>query len=70
MKFELKRGDTLSLLAARHGFNAQQLMMANPKIVSMDRIYEGDDIELPSTGMEDAAKKLADFWHDLWHPAG
>jgi hypothetical protein len=67
MRYEIKRGDTLSQLAERHGLTVKDLMRENPQIENADKIYEGDDMEIPITVRAGVAKTLADLWHGLWH---
>ena len=44
----VRRGDTLSAIAERHGVSLQALLEANPQIRNPDRIFVGDRIELPA----------------------
>lgn len=43
----VRRGDTLSAIAERHGVSLEALLAANPQIRNPDRIFVGDRIELP-----------------------
>jgi LysM repeat protein len=43
----VKRGDTLSDIAQRHGVSLQALITANPQISDPDRIFVGQRINLP-----------------------
>ena len=45
--YRIERGDTLSGIASAHGTTVDALMRANPQIHDADRIYAGDDINLP-----------------------
>lgn len=44
----IKAGDTLSLIAQRHGLTLAALLAANPSITNPDRIRAGDVLTLPS----------------------
>jgi nucleoid-associated protein YgaU len=46
----VKRGDTLSQIAAAHGTTVEKFLAANPEITNPDRIYEGQVLILPATG--------------------
>jgi putative chitinase len=43
-------GDTLSAIAKREGVSLQALLDANPQIANPDRIYPGDQIDIPVGG--------------------
>ena len=59
MDYTVRRGDTLSALAKRHGTTVNAIMDANPgTIAHRDRIYAGDTITIP--GPAKAAKAAAD----------
>ena len=44
--YTIKRGDTLSVLAARFGTTVARLMSLNPHIKNANLIYEGDTIRI------------------------
>ena len=44
--YTIKRGDTLSVLAARFGTTIARLMALNPHIKNANLIYEGDTIRI------------------------
>ena len=44
--YTIKRGDTLSALAARFGTTIAQLMKLNPHIKNANLIYAGDTIRI------------------------
>jgi nucleoid-associated protein YgaU len=47
--YTVKRGDTLSKIAAAHSTTVEKFLAANPEITNPDRIYEGQVLILPAT---------------------
>jgi uncharacterized protein (TIGR02594 family) len=48
--YTVKRGDTLSDIAQRHGVSLQALLAANPQISNPNLIFAGQKINIPSGG--------------------
>ncbi len=48
--YTVKRGDTLSAIAARSGVPLSDLIAANPQIKNPDLIYPGDNVTIPEPG--------------------
>ena len=47
--YEVQRGDSLNKIARRCGFTLSALVMANPQVRHISRIYTGQEIQLPRT---------------------
>lgn len=47
MAYQIRPGDTLSGIAARHGTTVAALMRANPQIKNANLIYAGDTLTIP-----------------------
>lgn len=47
-QYTIKWGDTMGLLAKRFGFSTTALLVANPKIVNINKIYVGQVITIPA----------------------
>jgi len=49
----VRSGDTLSAIARRHGVSLQELIQANPQIANPNRIYPGQQVNLPAGATAD-----------------
>ncbi|WP_020374116.1 LysM peptidoglycan-binding domain-containing protein [Sulfobacillus thermosulfidooxidans] len=49
-KYTVQLGDTLSGIAAKLGVNLSELEAANPQITNPNRIYPGEQLNLPKSG--------------------
>lgn len=58
--YQIKRGDTLSAIAARNNTSVSALMQANPKIKNADLIYAGDTLDIPGRNDSYGARPPAD----------
>lgn len=47
MRYLIRRGDTLSAIAIRHGVSVDAIMAANPQIKDRDKIIAGDTLTIP-----------------------
>lgn len=50
MRYVIKKGDTLSNIAARYNTTVGDILDRNPKIRNRDKIYTDDVIEIPMLG--------------------
>lgn len=50
MGYQIQSGDTLSAIARRHQTTVAALMEANPQITDANRIYAGQQLQLPGSG--------------------
>jgi len=46
-KYTIQQGDTLSALAAQYGTTVEELMKANPNITDPNKIYTGNELNIP-----------------------
>jgi len=46
--YTIKKGDTLSKIAASHGLTLEELMAANPAIKNPNKVAEGQQIVIPT----------------------
>jgi len=46
--YKVERGDTLSSIAEQSGVSVEELLESNPNIVDRDKIYAGQEVDIPS----------------------
>jgi LysM repeat protein len=51
----VQSGDTLGIIAARHGITLQELLAVNPQVTDPNRIYPGQVLRLPHNAVADAS---------------
>lgn len=49
--YEIRRGDTMAGIAAANGVSLSALVAANPQVSNPNRIYPGDSLRIPASGV-------------------